>query len=95
MQKRGRPRVPEHLSRHERLRYRRPEFGDVYRREFERGGESVIIDPPGSVLVSDPALLRTFANESSLYLRNSRTCALLGRAPRGRPPASPAPICRR
>lgn len=63
LQKRGRPRVPEDLSRHECLRYRRPEIGDVYRWEFERNGQSVIIDPPGSVLVNDPALLRTLARQ--------------------------------
>jgi DNA-binding transcriptional LysR family regulator len=59
----GRPRVPEDLSQHECIRYRRPEFGDVYRWEFERGGQSVVIDPPGSVLVNDPGLLRTLAKE--------------------------------
>ena len=63
LQKHGRPRVPEDLSRHECLRYRRPEIGDIYRWEFERNGQSVIIDPPGSVLVNDPALLRTFARQ--------------------------------
>jgi len=63
LQKHGRPRVPEDLSRHECLRYRRPEIGDIYRWEFERNGQSVIIDPPGSVLVNDPSLLRTFAKQ--------------------------------
>jgi len=63
LDKHGRPRVPEDLSRHECLRYRRPEIGDIYRWEFERNGQSVIIDPPGSVLVNDPALLRTFARQ--------------------------------
>lgn len=63
LQKHGRPRVPEDLSRHECLRYRRPEIGDIYRWEFERNGQSIVIDPPGSVLVNDPALLRTFARQ--------------------------------
>ena len=63
LQKQGRPRVPEDLSRHECLRYRRPEIGDIYRWEFVRNGQSVIIDPPGSVLVNDPTLLRTFAKQ--------------------------------
>lgn len=63
LEKHGRPRVPEDLSRHECLRYRRPEIGDIYRWEFERNGQSVIIDPPGSVLVNDPVLLRTFARQ--------------------------------
>jgi len=63
LQKQGRPRVPEDLSRHECLRYRRPEIGDIYRWEFVRNGQSVTIDPPGSVLVNDPTLLRTFAKQ--------------------------------
>jgi DNA-binding transcriptional LysR family regulator len=63
LQKHGRPRVPEDLSRHECLRYRRPEIGDIYRWEFERSGQSVVIDPPGAVLVNDPTLLRTFARQ--------------------------------
>ena len=63
LQKHGRPRVPEDLSQHECLRYRRPEIGDIYRWEFQRNGQSVVIDPPGSVLVNDPTLLRTFARQ--------------------------------
>jgi len=63
LEKHGRPRVPEDLARHECLRYRRPEIGDIYRWEFERNGQSVIIDPPGSVLVNDPTLLRAFARQ--------------------------------
>jgi DNA-binding transcriptional LysR family regulator len=59
----GRPEVPEDLSRHECIRYRRPEIGDIYRWEFERDGQSLIIDPPGSVLVNDPGLLRSFARQ--------------------------------
>lgn len=59
----GRPRVPEDLSRHECLRYRRPEIGDIYRWEFERNGQLVVIDPPGSVVVNDPTVLRTFAKQ--------------------------------
>lgn len=59
----GRPRVPEDLSRHECIRYRRPEIGDVYRWEFERNGQSVVIDPPGSVLVNDPGLARVLARQ--------------------------------
>lgn len=63
LQKHGRPRAPEDLSRHECLRYRRPEIGDVYRWEFERNGQLVTIDPSGSLLVNDPTLLRTFARQ--------------------------------
>ncbi len=59
----GRPKVPEDISRHECIRYRRPEFGDIYRWEFERNGQSVVIDPPGSVLVNDPGLLRALGRQ--------------------------------
>lgn len=63
LEKHGRPRVPEDLARHECIRFRRLEIGDIYRWEFERNGQSVVIDPPGSVLVNDPTLLRTFAKQ--------------------------------
>lgn len=59
----GRPRVPEDLSRHECIRYRRPEIGDIYRWEFERNGRSVVIDPPGSILVNDPGLARALGRQ--------------------------------
>jgi DNA-binding transcriptional LysR family regulator len=59
----GRPRVPEDLARHECIRYRRPEVGDVYRWEFERKGTAVAIDPPGSILVNDAGLMRTLARQ--------------------------------
>ena len=59
----GRPKVPEDISRHECIRYRRPEVGDIYRWEFERKGQAVAIDPPGSVLVNDGALLRALARQ--------------------------------
>lgn len=57
----GRPEVPEDIARHECIRYRRPDVGDVYRWEFERDGQAVTIDPPGSVVVNDPGLLRAMA----------------------------------
>lgn len=59
--KHGRPNTPEDLARHECLRYRRPDVGDVYRWEFERDGQSLSIDPPGAVVVNDSALLRALA----------------------------------
>ena len=60
---RGRPKVPEDIAAHECIRYRRPEVGDIYRWEFERKGQAVAIDPPGSVLVNDGALLRALARQ--------------------------------
>ena len=53
--RRGRPLTPEDLARHECIRFRRPDFGDVYRWEFERDGQALSIDPPGAVLVNDAA----------------------------------------
>jgi DNA-binding transcriptional LysR family regulator len=61
LKSRGRPRVPEDIALHECIRYRRPDVGDVYRWEFERDGQALSIDPPGSVVVNDAALLRALA----------------------------------
>ena len=38
---RGRPLTPEDIARHECIRFRRPDFGDVYRWEFERDGQAL------------------------------------------------------
>ena len=59
----GRPQVPEDLARHECIRYRRPDVGDIYRWEFERDGQALSIDPPGSILVNDGGLLRTLGKQ--------------------------------
>lgn len=59
--RRGRPLVPEDIAGHECLRYRRPDVGDVYRWEFERDGQALSIDPPGSIVVNDPGLLHALA----------------------------------
>ncbi|GLS22466.1 LysR family transcriptional regulator [Labrys miyagiensis] len=59
----GRPQIPEDIAQHECIRYRRPDFGDVYRWEFEREGQALSIDPPGSLVVSDPELFRALAVE--------------------------------
>jgi DNA-binding transcriptional LysR family regulator len=71
LQARGRPRVPEELSRHECIRYRRPDVGDIYRWEFERKGQAVTIDPPGSVLVNDAGLARTLARQGMGLIYNA------------------------
>lgn len=59
----GRPQVPEDIARHECIRYRRPDVGDIYRWEFERDGQALSIDPPGAVVVNDPRLVSTFARQ--------------------------------
>jgi DNA-binding transcriptional LysR family regulator len=58
---RGRPMRPEDLSRHEAIRYRFPGSGMLYRWEFERDGKAVSVDPPGSLIVNDGALLVSWA----------------------------------
>lgn len=57
----GRPLVPEDIARHECIRYRRPDVGDIYRWEFQREGQALAIEPPGSLLVNDGTLLRSLA----------------------------------
>lgn len=58
---RGRPRVIEDIARHECIRYRRPDVGDIYRWEFERDGQALSIDPPGALVANDATLLRALA----------------------------------
>ncbi len=57
----GRPETPEDLIDHEAIRYRFPSSGAVYRWEFERDGRSFSLDPPGSLIVNDGALLVSWA----------------------------------
>ena len=57
----GRPETPEDLAGHEAIRYRFPSSGAVYRWEFERNGRSFSLDPPGSLIVNDGALLVSWA----------------------------------
>lgn len=58
---RGRPERPEDLTAHEAVRYRFPGSGVLYRWEFEREGRALTVDPPGSLIVNDGALLVAFA----------------------------------
>ncbi|WP_454813018.1 LysR family transcriptional regulator [Labrys neptuniae] len=58
---RGRPQMLEDIAGHECLRYRRPDVGDIYRWEFERDGQALSIDPPGTIVSNDPGLLRALA----------------------------------
>lgn len=57
----GRPAAPEDIARHECIRFRRPDKGDVYRWEFQRNGQSLSIEPRGSILVNDGSLLKGLA----------------------------------
>jgi DNA-binding transcriptional LysR family regulator len=58
---RGRPLIPEDIANHECIRFRLPGTRKTYRWEFERDGQALTVDPPGSVLVDDAALLRLLA----------------------------------
>jgi transcriptional regulator, LysR family len=58
---RGRPETPEAIAQHECIRFRRSDVGDIYRWEFQRNGEALTIEPPGSVVVNDGGLLRALA----------------------------------
>ena len=57
----GRPLAPEDIARHQCIRYRRPDIGDIYRWEFAREGQALSIEAPGAVLVNDAGLLRALA----------------------------------
>ena len=57
----GKPKVVSDLARHECIRFRRPEKGDIYRWEFIENKESVRIEPTGSVTVNDGELMRSLA----------------------------------
>ncbi|MET3648961.1 LysR family transcriptional regulator [Phyllobacterium ifriqiyense] len=57
----GRPERPEDLAAHESIRYRFPTSGAIYRWEFENEGRAFSVDPPGSLIVNDGALLVSFA----------------------------------
>lgn len=59
--RRGRPSRPEDIALHDCIRYRLPGTSEVYRWEFERGGQALTVDPPGSVVVNDSELLRSLA----------------------------------
>jgi DNA-binding transcriptional LysR family regulator len=57
----GCPESPEDLAAHETIRYRFPSSGAIYRWEFERNGRALSVDPPGSLIVNDAALLVSLA----------------------------------
>jgi DNA-binding transcriptional LysR family regulator len=74
--------VPEDIARHECIRYRRPEVGDIYRWEFQRKGQALAIDPPGSILVNDGGLLRALARQA-MGLIYTATLSVVGELEQG------------
>ncbi len=52
----GEPRTPEDLQRHRCIRHRLP-GGKLYRWEFERAGQEVVVETGGSVILDDEELM--------------------------------------
>ncbi|UUD63099.1 LysR family transcriptional regulator [Pseudomonas seleniipraecipitans] len=57
----GKPMTTRDLEKHECIRFRRPEKGDVYRWEFIEDGATVRLDPVGAITVNDGELMRSLA----------------------------------
>ncbi|WP_225772767.1 LysR family transcriptional regulator [Inquilinus sp. Marseille-Q2685] len=53
----GVPKTPADLHRHRCLRFRWPGGGDLYRWEFEKGGQEVSLAVDGPLVVNDTALM--------------------------------------
>lgn len=52
----GTPKTPDDLMRHRCIRHRLP-GGKLYRWEFARGKQALVVDPPGSVILDDDRLM--------------------------------------
>jgi len=52
----GIPKTPDDLMRHRCIRHRLP-GGKLYRWEFERGQQTLVLDPPGAVILDDDRLM--------------------------------------
>jgi DNA-binding transcriptional LysR family regulator len=52
----GTPKTPDDLMRHRCIRHRLP-GGKLYRWEFERGKQALVVDPPGAVILDDDRLM--------------------------------------
>lgn len=52
----GTPKTPDDLMRHRCIRHRLP-GGKLYRWEFERGKQALVVDPPGAVMLDDDRLM--------------------------------------
>lgn len=58
----GTPKTPDDLMRHRCIRHRLP-GGRLYRWEFERTGQALVIDPSGAVILDDDELMAEAAAE--------------------------------
>ena len=52
----GTPKTPDDLMRHRCIRHRLP-GGKLYRWEFERGKQTLVLDPPGALILDDDRLM--------------------------------------
>lgn len=52
----GLPKTPDELMGHRCIRHRLP-GGKLYRWEFERAGQVLVVDPPGAVILDDEELM--------------------------------------
>ncbi|MCW0234768.1 MAG: LysR family transcriptional regulator [Ferrovibrio sp.] len=52
----GLPKTPDDLMRHRCIRHRLP-GGKLYRWEFERGKQTLVLDPPGALILDDDRLM--------------------------------------
>ena len=67
----GKPQSTGDLVRHQCIRFRRPEKGDIYRWEFVENGSTVRIDPAGSITVNDGELMRSLAVQGAGLIYSS------------------------
>jgi DNA-binding transcriptional LysR family regulator len=74
----GLPKTPDELMRHRCIRHRLP-GGKLYRWEFERAGQGMVIDPPGAVILDDEELMVEAAMQGLgiAYVASPATAAAL------------------
>lgn len=53
----GTPKTPDELFRHRCIGHRLPGGGKLYRWEFERAGQGMVIDAPGTLILDDEELM--------------------------------------
>ena len=84
LNRRGRPRHPKDLLRHECIRYRFPTAGSIFRWEFVEAGETFTLDAPGQLTVNDHLSMMALARQglglaytSDLVAQNDLRCGKL------------------
>ncbi len=67
----GKPQITSDLVRHECIRFRRPEKGDIYRWEFVEDNQTVRFEPVGALTVNDGELMRALAVQGAGLIYSS------------------------